>query len=246
MTKLLNRFCIGVIAFGLALPLVALPIDDSVREDIKEQYRNDFRIDADDVSVKVTDGQVKLAGTVPDYYALQAADRIAWQTPGTAYVINDLRVSYYGEAGLLEDTEIRNAVERSLDWTASVDASDIDVTVENGTVRLSGNTDTYWEKTRAEETAARTDGVLFVENRIAVVPTEQRSDELIAEDVIAAIERDSAVRAEYVTVSVQDGIVELSGTVADWEARYAAARAARNTLGVTGVNNLLRQTTGTQ
>jgi osmotically-inducible protein OsmY len=72
---------------------------------------------------------------------------------------------------------------------------------------------------------------------LAVVPTENVTDERIASDVVEALERNGNVMAERVTVEVKDGLVTLTGMVHDRSAYLAAEDAARGTYGVLGVIN---------
>jgi osmotically-inducible protein OsmY len=76
-----------------------------------------------------------------------------------------------------------------------------------------------------------------VENKLAVVPKKKREDRLIAEDVVAALERNSSVNTDDVTVKVAEGAVFLSGTVPSWQAWSAAYESALHTQGVITVRS---------
>ncbi len=82
-------------------------------------------------------------------------------------------------------------------------------------------------------------GVIDVVNKLAVVPTEDINDKLIAEDIEAALERNLYVNAEDVTVKVENGEVTLTGSVPNWHARGKAYDVAAYTLGVKDVHDYL-------
>ncbi|HEX5166355.1 MAG TPA: BON domain-containing protein [Thermomicrobiales bacterium] len=66
------------------------------------------------------------------------------------------------------DARIREDVSEIL-WRADeIDASDIDVTVENGEVTLDGSVDTRWTKRLAEDAAWEASGVYDVHNRLRI------------------------------------------------------------------------------
>jgi len=66
------------------------------------------------------------------------------------------------------DERIREDVSDRLRDDEHIDASDVEVTIENGDVVLSGNVDTRFAKRHAEDLAERVSGVRNVENRIRV------------------------------------------------------------------------------
>jgi osmotically-inducible protein OsmY len=80
----------------------------------------------------------------------------------------------------------------------------------------------------------------MVENRLAVAPSKDIIDEAIAEDIVAAFNRDILVEPEDVTVTVNDGIVTLTGVVPAWSSLQAAENDAAHTAGVVGVDNQLK------
>jgi osmotically-inducible protein OsmY len=66
------------------------------------------------------------------------------------------------------DERIKDDVNDRLSDDSFIDASDIDVTVENNEVVLTGTVDTKEEKRRAEDIAERISGIKNVENRLKV------------------------------------------------------------------------------
>ena len=66
------------------------------------------------------------------------------------------------------DDRIKEDVNDRLSDDSQVDASEIDVTVNNSDVTLTGTVNTRWEKRRAEDVAEFVSGVKNVENRLRV------------------------------------------------------------------------------
>jgi osmotically-inducible protein OsmY len=106
-------------------------------------------------------------------------------------------------------------------------------------VALEGRVDEYWKMLLAEELACGVRGVSGVTNKLTVVPRDNLTDRTIAEEIVAAMERNASVNPEHVTVRVDDGTVTLSGAVPHRDAYRAAQEAAMYTPGVMHVKNYL-------
>jgi osmotically-inducible protein OsmY len=213
--------------------------DEHIKKDVVDQLVWDGRVNAADVTVEVQGGAVTLNGTVPTYRSRAAAETAARDIAGVIEVVNDLSVRYPGGVTLPTDPEIEEMVRTRLSWSPDVDTSKVDVEIEEARVTLDGSVNAYWKRLLAEDLVSHVRGVVSIDNRLAVVPTEDVVDETIAEDVVGALERSALVDAEDVTVSVESGIVRLSGTVPSWPAREAAYAAALYTAGVVDVRDEL-------
>jgi len=135
------------------------------------------------------------------------------------------------------DARITQDVLDELAWDPAVTIADLSVSTDHGRVRLNGTADTFGTKLEAEDAAHRVGGVTSVENHIVVDPADLglRHDADIADDIRCALELDSQVPDEWLSVSVMDGIVTLTGTV-DWSyQREAAEEDAAMILGVRGL-----------
>ncbi len=77
--------------------LAVVPSDDildkSIAEDIIDSLEAKATVDANDVNVRVKDGEVTLSGTVPSWIARRAADEAAFYTTGVVNVTNRLGVT---------------------------------------------------------------------------------------------------------------------------------------------------------
>jgi osmotically-inducible protein OsmY len=133
------------------------------------------------------------------------------------------------------DDEIRQNAEHALTWSPEIDQSGINVSVSNGIVTLTGTVDVYWKKLHAANAVQNLIGVLSVDNKLAITPRRDLVDKAVAQDIVAAIDRNPLVEAPSISVMVQNGDVTLAGTVRTWAAREAAYRSALYTAGVTDI-----------
>jgi osmotically-inducible protein OsmY len=130
-------------------------------------------------------------------------------------------------------------VEAELNNDGSLLATGIGVAVTEGVVTLTGQLPSFWQKANAEHDVERVHGVRGIVNLIEVhVSTDQKiTDTDIATAAVEALERNSQVPPDQVTVKVCEGWVTLTGTVEHEYQRRAAGRSVRDLRGVTGVAN---------
>ncbi|SDP38498.1 Osmotically-inducible protein OsmY, contains BON domain [Nakamurella panacisegetis] len=135
------------------------------------------------------------------------------------------------------DADLKSAVLQELEWTPSVDAVNIGVSVTDGAVTLSGEVDSYPDKEQAERAALRVRGVLAVADEIVVRSLVPTNDTDVARHAAEAIEHAVDVPDHTVKVTVRHGVVTLTGAVAWQYQRDAARRAVAYLKGVRGVVN---------
>src|SRR5579871_1808195 len=118
----------------------------------------------------------------------------------------------------------------------------IDVTVENGVVKLTGTVDSEAEKAAAAR-AATVGGVVGVDNRL-IVSAQSAMEQTVADDAVKATIRehllgDERSRFDHVKVACQNGVVTLVGSVPNELAVKQALDIAHGTDGVRDVENNL-------
>jgi osmotically-inducible protein OsmY len=141
----------------------------------------------------------------------------------------------------MTDRELQQHVQSALDWETSVDAADIGVSVERAVVTLRGDVKTHSERATAERAALGVYGVKAVANdlNVRLEDGQQRTDTDIAQAVVSALQWNTMVPDEKITVSVSGGWVTLKGTIDLEYQRQAAANAIRDLAGVRGVTNTI-------
>jgi osmotically-inducible protein OsmY len=137
------------------------------------------------------------------------------------------------------DTDLRALVVEELEWTPNVNAARLGVSVDHGAVTLSGEVDTFPERSVAERAVLGVRGVTAVAEEIVVHnPRGFSSDSDIARDAQQALERAVDVPAT-VKVVVHDHTITLSGPVTWQYQREAAGRAVHYLRSIRGVHNTI-------
>ena len=200
----------------------------------------DPRVDLANLHVVAEDGVVVLMGSVPSHLAREAAYQGALSAAGAAEVRNRLLVCSPETCIAPSDGDIRWRVRRVIEMHPDLDASTVSVSVEDGVVTLRGTVDACWKKYHVEDLVGGGYGVASVRNELAVVTSGRLADRILADCVVATIDRMAFVAAETVSVQVDDGVVTLSGTVATEVMRQVVCRLARGVHGVREVVDHLR------
>ncbi len=213
--------------------------DEEIKQDVLNQLDWDSRVDASRVRVEVRDRIVKLRGEVPSRMAQTAAFVDAAYVPGVADVENDTRVVFPAVAQVPPPHEIEKNIEAMLACNAYINRADIRVIYDKGVATLEGSVDAMWKKGYAEDLVAHARGVAAIDNKLSVVPTRGFLDQSIAEDITAALDRNTLIRAEDIRVEVEAGVVTLEGLASTGQGRQAAVDIARHTSGVVNVRDRL-------
>jgi osmotically-inducible protein OsmY len=136
---------------------------------------------------------------------------------------------------VLSDEEIKKRIVDDLYWDSSIDASKVQVIVDNGKVILSGPVPSYSARNRATDAAYRIMDVILVDNRLAVkyppaAPIPGDSD--IRETVLNHLAADPDMDSTDIRVSVKKGVVTLDGSVDEYWKRGEAERIVCRARGV--------------
>lgn len=221
--------------------------DDEIEADIKRALLLDPATYVYKVDVRVRGGRATLTGVVESWAEKQRVDRLVKSIRGVAEVENEIRVEYDGPR---EDRDIQSEIERRLQYSPYLDAESIEVAVDDGIVSLSGVVYGLHAKAKAVElawvvgVADVVSGALEIvtgPNGAMVRPTEMaaKSDEAIEAGVRSALSYDPRVSDSAIDITSTAGTVTLTGTVDNLQAKRAAERDARNTIGVWKVENRL-------
>ena len=219
------------------MTLVDPKADRRIHHDVLEELAWDPHVDETEVGVEVDGGVVTLTGTVTSWAKRAAAQDAARRVAGVLDVANDIQVKTPGGFDRT-DTEIAQAVRRTLEWDAFVEHERIKSTVTDGCVTLEGAVERLSQRDDVERAVRNLTGVTAVVNNISVTTPPSAN-----EHAVHAIERALARRAERharrIGVEVRDGIATLTGSVNSWSERRSMLGAVRATPGVHTVEDRL-------
>lgn len=141
----------------------------------------------------------------------------------------------------MKDTDLRQDIVDELEYEPSIDAANIGVAVDGGTVTLSGHVQTYAEKRKAETIVKRVAGVRAIAEEIEVRPVGAHvtADDEIAKRAVETFRWHSSVPHDAIQVKVEHGLVTLTGKVQWFYQKDAAEKAVQGFAGVKGVSNLI-------
>lgn len=224
--------------------------DESIAEDIRQAWKTSPATEAAELGVKVERAVATLEGTVDSWGEQVLAEQSAMAIRGLEQVENKIEIAAQEKR---PDTEIEHELEMLLHSDAALADAEIEVTVEDGNVQLIGQVGSSLLKTRAKDLSMQA-GTIEVDVRGLQVNyeaddgvrrrerLEQLTDAQIVKSVRLALRYDPRVLSflETIDVSSDGGSVTLSGKVGGLQAKQAAERTARGTLGVWRVKNHLK------
>lgn len=225
--------------------------DKEIEKAIQDAFLLDPRINSFDITVKSVNGKVRLRGTVNNLKAKRSAAMDARGTVGVYGIQNRIRVK---PKASISDAEISENIRQGMRQSPIIKESEITLAVSHGVVDLYGTVESYYEKATADDIAARTSGVMAVDNNIKVTKSDlpytydPYLDEWYIYDydwyhfspripkpqgdsqIQASIENEffwsPFVDADDIDVEVDKGIVTLTGEVQSWREFYAAQKNA--------------------
>lgn len=212
---------------------------EEIKQAVKDHLAWDARVLSTSIEIEVSDSVVQLDGVVNNLYEKMVAKDDALSVPGVSMVVNNLKVQYDDSLREITDAELQKAIEFILTLDKRIDASNITVSVNSGTVTLEGYVDVYWKKKIAEDKILNLNNVIEVVNNLNVVPTKDILDEEIANEIKNAFQRSNIIHAENITVEVNKGFVTLSGYVSSLEEKRIVEEKVFYTSGITGLKNNL-------
>ncbi len=207
-------------------------LDSEITSAINTEMWIDDAVNANNIDVSTQDGIVTLTGAVDNLLAKDRAEAMAAATVGVRAIINRIKVE---PAQMRSNKELKQAVKDALMNDPATESYEIDVSVDDGTVTLTGSVDSYAERELAATVAKGIRGVKAVKNDLIVDYDIERNDAEIKDEIDRRLENDVRVDDYMLNVEVDDGEVELSGTAGSLQEKNQAIDDAW-VAGVTSVN----------
>ena len=244
--------------------------DPAITTSIQSQYFVDDTVKGIAIDVDTNDGVVTLAGRVDSELEKQRAVALAQNTDGVVRVEDRLVVQSddlpTAEQIGVDTTESVNAgwittkVESQYFLDPDVKGRNINVTTSTaGVVTLRGEVDTQAAKQQAVTIARNTEGVTDVVDELTLAPAagataeadrdvgqtmadagEEVADGWITTKIQARYFLDTDIKGRDIDVTTANGTVTLNGTVETGAQKREALAIARETDGVTDVNDQLQ------
>jgi len=236
--------------------------DDIARTNkVKSAFSLSKRLSAYDINVVAKDGAVTLTGQVPTEVDKQLAGSVVKDIPDISRVDNQLQVNpgiKPSETSLREgmrvtDLEIRADLNEKLAMSQALQGQNVQATVQDRTVTLTGRVESPAQKTGAEQLARSIPNVVDVVNNLEVsnpaagqnetpgVPEASSKNKDLTNRVLFALfnERENFADVGLIKAAGREGNVTLTGSVASRAEKALAERITRDVDGVKGVVNQL-------
>lgn len=228
-----------------------LKILEQVQAALQRETR--YGVNNSPVQLALHERSLVLSGAFPDIRAKRLAAHLAGRAAPGLEIIDHLSVtSAVHEEGTLRSevvralstepvfSEVTLRLHRDGETELLCQGSGegyIDIRVEEGTVRLTGQVGSLSHRRLAEVLCWWCLGCERVDNLLEVVPAESDNDGEVSDALRLAMEKDPLVHAEQIAIRVHDGSVTLQGYVPSEEEKRLAELDAWYTPGVCEVVN---------
>ena len=142
-----------------------VPPDEEIETHIRSSLLWAPEIDDGQITVAVADGIVELRGTVDAFWKKIRAESIALSVAGVVDIMNELAIV---PTRKMDDQVLAETITESLERNNHVDASGVDVRVENGVATLSGSVTSLAGFNAIYDAVLYRPGIVDIVNNIAV------------------------------------------------------------------------------
>jgi osmotically-inducible protein OsmY len=137
--------------------------DAEVRGDVLQALMLDSLIPKT-VDAKVADGYVTLTGTANWQYQRDEAEFVAANIVGALDVFDEIALQYPTPSG----GDVKESIKKAFKRNAALDADDLDLSTDNGTVTVKGTVSSWAEHDEAIDAAWAAPGVTSVRDDLSV------------------------------------------------------------------------------
>lgn len=214
--------------------------DEELRSFVNEELQWEPQLRKMDIRAFVKGGAVTLTGSVPNFAARCAAEYSAKRVRGVKAVINEIEVitPFSGRRGDLEVARVASHILAG----CICGLSDVQVTVSNGWLTLTGEVTRGCYRNEATKALISLTAVRGISNLISIKPKEKSAH--VQERIERGLKRNAAIDLQEIEARADDGRVTLSGSVGSLAVRDEAGRIAWAIEGVTEVKNNITVSSG--
>jgi osmotically-inducible protein OsmY len=137
--------------------------DNDIAHEVLKALKDNWSVSEDNVKIKVEDGWVTLEGELTWNFQKQDAKTAISFLPGVKGVTNEIKIK-----SDIKDAIEKKDVEKALARSWSLNAKDIEVTVNGTNVKLTGFVDSVYQKDQAEKIVWKTPGIWSIDNDLVV------------------------------------------------------------------------------
>ncbi|MBA3901753.1 MAG: BON domain-containing protein [Bacteroidetes bacterium] len=146
---------------------VVVPEDRQIKKFLEDLISLDDRLNSSTIYVKVDNGEVIFSGVVNSKWKKDVVIGYALRIAGVTGVESELNVDLTGKK---PDDLIKKEIEKAFKRNSILEDENINISVNNGEVTLSGTASTHLAKLGAFDIANYTKGVREVINEVHVMP----------------------------------------------------------------------------
>jgi len=204
--------------------------DTDITNAVEKNLLTDEAVSSHLIDVFVTDGVVRLSGTVSSLLEKDRAVAVTESVKGVRSVVNEIEIRAVNRT----DERIKKDVTEAIAGDPATDTYEIGIKVDDGVVTLSGTVESWAEKLLVERVVKGVKGIKKINNKIDFSYQSRRPDNEIEAEVKQQLKWDPYIDEELIDVTVNKGVVTLSGTVGS----AAEKRYARNDARIAGVGGI--------
>jgi len=148
------------------IPGEGLPTDNEIAQAARRALVRDLLVPEDHIQTTVSNGWVRLDGEVERWSQCEEAEQAVGHLAGVRGVTNAIRVN----APPVDPAGLRQAVEQALERRADRLAGRIGITINDGTVILTGTVHSWLERRAVVGAVGHALGVRAVDDRLQIDP----------------------------------------------------------------------------
>lgn len=210
--------------------------DIQIQRDIQDELEWEPYLNSSEIGVAVKNGVVTLSGKVNSFSKKMTLEKAVKRVAGVRGIAEDI------EVGILPgfnktDSEIAEAALNALKWHTTILYDQIYVKVEDGIVKLEGETNWDFQRSSAQSVVENLSGVRSVINLITIKSGPAAAD--VHQQIQSAFERHARIDSGKINVNVNGSTIILSGKVRSFAEKEDAETATWLAPGITAIENKL-------